>query len=77
MFGDGYTFKPGKDDIVRKAPAGGGYVVAFGEALYRALDAVIRLVFGHIGSGQGTGCRVALKAHQANIGPAAGDLQQD
>jgi transketolase len=43
FFGDGYDFKPGHDDIVRKAPAGGGYVVAFGDTLYRALDAVIRL----------------------------------
>lgn len=36
-------FEPGRDDLVREAPAGGGYVVAFGEALYRALDAVIGL----------------------------------
>ena len=39
----GKAFEPGKDSIVRAAPAGGGYVVAYGEALYRALDAVIRL----------------------------------
>ncbi len=39
----GRTFEPGKDDIVREAPAGGGYVVAMGELVYRALDAVIRL----------------------------------
>jgi transketolase len=43
FFGPGYTFTPGKDDIIRQAPAGGGYVVSFGETLYRALDAVIRL----------------------------------
>jgi transketolase len=43
FFGPGYTFAPGKDDIIRQAPAGGGYVVSFGETLYRALDAVIRL----------------------------------
>jgi transketolase len=36
-------FTPGKDDVVREAPAGGGYVVAVGEAVYRALDAVINL----------------------------------
>ena len=36
-------FQPGKDSIVREAPVGGGYVVAVGEAVYRALDAVIRL----------------------------------
>jgi transketolase len=43
FFGEGYTFEPGRDDIIRKAPAGGGYVIAFGDTLYRALDAVIRL----------------------------------
>jgi transketolase len=39
----GKPFEPGKDHIVRAAPAGGGYVVAMGETVYRALDAVIRL----------------------------------
>lgn len=43
FYGDGYKFEPGKDDIIRKAPAGGGYVVSFGDTLYRALDAVINL----------------------------------
>ncbi len=39
---EGKPFEPGKDDVVRDA-RGGGYVVAFGEIVYRALDAVIRL----------------------------------
>ena len=39
----GKPFEPGKDYIVRAAPPGGGYVVAMGETVYRALDAVIRL----------------------------------
>jgi transketolase len=38
----GKPFTPGKDDVVRDAQ-GGGWVVAFGETVYRALDAVIRL----------------------------------
>jgi transketolase len=38
----GKAFASGKDDVVRDAK-GGGYVVAFGETVYRALDAVIRL----------------------------------
>src|SRR5262245_53794818 len=38
----GGPFEPGKDDVVREAD-GGGWVVAFGETVYRALDAVIRL----------------------------------
>ena len=39
----GQPFEPGKDYVVREAPPGGGYVVAVGETVYRALDAVIRL----------------------------------
>jgi len=39
----GKPFEPGKDYVVREAKAGGGYVVAFGESVYRALDAVITL----------------------------------
>jgi transketolase len=39
----GKPFEPGKDHIVRAAPAGGGYVVSMGETVYRALDAVLRL----------------------------------
>jgi transketolase C-terminal domain/subunit len=35
-------FQPGKDDVIRDA-GGGGYVVSFGEVVYRALDAVTRL----------------------------------
>ncbi|MGA2810483.1 MAG: transketolase C-terminal domain-containing protein [Candidatus Acidiferrum sp.] len=40
---EGKPFEPGKDYVVREAKAGGGWVVAFGEAVYRALDAVITL----------------------------------
>jgi transketolase C-terminal domain/subunit len=39
----GRAFDPGMDYMVREAPEGGGYVVATGEAVYRALDAVISL----------------------------------
>ncbi|NCJ07473.1 transketolase [Synechococcales cyanobacterium C] len=41
FFGDGYTFVPGKDEVIREGTA--GYIVSFGEALYRSLDAVERL----------------------------------
>ena len=41
MFGGDYTFTPGKDEVVREGDA--GYIVSFGDALYRALDAVERL----------------------------------
>jgi transketolase C-terminal domain/subunit len=41
MYGKGYTFTPGKDDIVRTGTA--GYIVSFGDALYRSIDAAERL----------------------------------
>jgi transketolase len=40
---EGQPFEPGKDYVVRQPKSGGGYVVAVGEAVYRALDAVITL----------------------------------
>lgn len=40
FFGEGYTFTPGKDEVIREGSA--GYVVSYGELLYRALDAVER-----------------------------------
>ncbi|MCT0248323.1 transketolase C-terminal domain-containing protein [Synechococcus sp. CS-205] len=41
LHGEGYIFESGKDELVREGSA--GYVVSFGECLYRALDAVERL----------------------------------
>ncbi|WP_020483822.1 transketolase C-terminal domain-containing protein [Methylomonas sp. MK1] len=41
FFGGDYKFVPGKDEVIREGTA--GYIVSFGEALYRALDAVERL----------------------------------
>lgn len=41
MFAGDYTFTPGKDEVVREGSA--GYIVTFGDSLYRALDAVERL----------------------------------
>jgi transketolase len=40
-YGDGYVFEPCKDEFIRVGTA--GYVVAFGEMVYRAIDAVDRL----------------------------------
>ncbi|PBK67697.1 thiamine diphosphate-binding protein [Armillaria solidipes] len=39
-FGDGYEFVPGKDEVIIEGKA--GYVVSFGEMLYRSYDAVLR-----------------------------------
>jgi transketolase len=41
LFGGDYKFVPGKDEVIREGTA--GYIVSFGDALYRALDAVERL----------------------------------
>ncbi|MGL5080217.1 MAG: transketolase C-terminal domain-containing protein [Microcoleaceae cyanobacterium] len=41
LYGSGYKFVPGKDEVVREGSA--GYIVAFGDTVYRALDAVERL----------------------------------
>jgi transketolase C-terminal domain/subunit/transketolase N-terminal domain/subunit len=41
LYAADYRFEPGRDDFVREGRA--GYVVSFGETLYRALDAVERL----------------------------------
>jgi transketolase C-terminal domain/subunit/transketolase N-terminal domain/subunit len=40
FYGEGYEFTPGKDEIIREGSA--GYVISYGEMLYRALDAVER-----------------------------------
>ncbi|MEM8602273.1 MAG: transketolase C-terminal domain-containing protein [Cyanobacteria bacterium P01_H01_bin.121] len=41
LFGGDYTFTSGKDDLIREGTA--GYIIAVGDAVYRALDAVERL----------------------------------
>ncbi len=41
FYGKDYTFTPGKDEIVREGTV--GYIISFGESLYRSLDAVERL----------------------------------
>jgi len=41
IFGGDYKFTPGKDEVIREGDA--GYIVSFGDALYRSLDAVERL----------------------------------
>jgi len=41
FFGGNYKFVSGKDELIREGTQ--GYIVSFGEALYRALDAVERL----------------------------------
>lgn len=40
FFGSGYKFVSGKDEVIREGTQ--GYIISFGDALYRALDAVER-----------------------------------
>lgn len=41
LYGEGYQFVPGKEEFIRHGSA--GYVVSYGDMLYRSLDAVERL----------------------------------
>ena len=41
LFGESYQFSPGQDEVIREGED--GYVVSYGEMLYRSLDAVERL----------------------------------
>lgn len=41
MYDEGYTFVPGKDEVIREGSA--GYIVSYGEMLYRCLDIVLQL----------------------------------
>jgi transketolase C-terminal domain/subunit len=43
FFGGAYEFQKGRDDILLKAGPDCGYVVSYGDALYRAHDAVLQL----------------------------------
>ncbi len=49
MYAGAYRFEPGRDEIVREGRA--GFVVSYGEMLYRALDAVERLRDGGLDVG--------------------------
>ena len=49
FYGDNYTFEPGAMDVIRSGSA--GYVLSYGEMLYRALDAVERCRAGGLDVG--------------------------
>ena len=63
LFGDGYRFVSGKDDVVREGTA--GYIVTFGETTYRALDAVIRLKAA--GKDVGLICKSTLNVYDEDM----------
>jgi len=60
----GKTFTPGQDDVIREPAKGQGYVVSFGETVYRALDAVLTL------KEQGTQVGLVNKATLNVVDPA-------
>jgi len=41
LYGKGYKFQPGKDEVVREGTQ--GYIVSFGDAIYRCVDASEKL----------------------------------
>ncbi len=41
IFGNGYVFRPGKDELIRDGKD--GYLISYGEMTYRCLDAVLQL----------------------------------
>ena len=41
FFGDGYEFVAGKDEVILEGTA--GYIVTFGDMVYRSYDAALRL----------------------------------
>jgi transketolase len=41
LYDEGYTFVPGKDELIREGSA--GYIVTYGEMLYRCLDVVMQM----------------------------------
>ena len=49
LYGEGYEFVPGKEEVIRRGSA--GYVISYGDMLYRSLDAVERLRQGGLDVG--------------------------
>ena len=41
VYAEGYSFEPGKDEVIRQGS--GGYIVSYGEMVYRCLDVVEQL----------------------------------
>jgi len=52
FYGEGYKFVPGKDEVIREGKD--GYIISFGEMIYRCVDAVDRI------NSSGDGLRVGL-----------------
>lgn len=59
FYGPDYRFIPGQDDLIREGRD--GYIVTFGETVYRALDAVIRL--RAVGLQIGLVCKATLNVY--------------
>ena len=63
VFGDDYKFVSGKDDVIRTGTD--GYIVSFGETVYRALDAVMTLK--EEGMNIGLICKSTLNVYDEDV----------
>ena len=63
FYGDGYEFKVGQDDVIREGKD--GYIVSFGETLYRAWDAVITM--NAAGKDVGLICKSTLNVYDEAV----------
>ena len=63
IYGDDYKFVPGRDDVIREGKD--GYIVSFGETVYRALDAAIKLKAQ--GSNVGVICKATLNVYDEDM----------
>lgn len=63
IYGDDYKFVPGRDDVIREGKD--GYIVSFGETVYRALDAAIKLKAQ--GLNVGVICKATLNVYDEDM----------
>ena len=63
IYGDDYKFVPGRDDVIREGKD--GYIVSFGETVYRAVDAAIKLKAQ--GINVGVICKATLNVYDEDM----------
>ena len=63
IYGDDYKFISGRDDVIREGKD--GYIVSFGETVYRSLDAAIKLKAQ--GINVGVICKATLNAYDEDM----------
>ena len=63
IYGEDYKFVPGRDDVIREGKD--GYIVSFGETVYRSLDAAIKLKTQ--GINVGVICKATLNVYDEDM----------